>query len=156
EEKVRQVKKIDPHHPVTIGWSSVNAAMNLEEQLDFISYHYYDSPELFEPALYVLRSKLKDKPIMISEFGLSSYSGLWNVFKGSEEKQADYYSQMVSQFEKGQISFLSWTLYDFEDIPVDVVGRLPWRRAPQKRYGLMGSDGRIKPAYEFMEVTSAK
>ncbi|NNK12057.1 MAG: cellulase family glycosylhydrolase, partial [Flavobacteriaceae bacterium] len=67
EEKVRQVKKIDPHHPVTIGWSSVNAAMNLEEQLDFISYHFYDLPELFEPALSELRKKIKDKPIMISE-----------------------------------------------------------------------------------------
>jgi len=156
EEMIRQIKKIDPDHPVTIGWSSANAGIYLAEQLDFVSYHFYDSPEMFAPSLSELRSQIKNKPVMVSEFGISSYSGLWNLFTGSEEDQADYYSQMVSQFEKENIPFLSWTLYDFENIPEEVVGRLPWRRAPQKNYGLIGSDGGIKPAYEVMELTSKK
>ncbi|MEY8020023.1 cellulase family glycosylhydrolase [Muriicola sp. SD30] len=156
EEMIRQIKKFDPDHPVTIGWSSASAAVHLTEELDFISYHFYESPEMFAPSLSEVRSQINNKPVMISEFGISSYSGIWNVFTSSEEDQANYYSKMVSHFEKENVSFLSWTLYDFENIPVEVVGRLPWRRAPQRNYGLIGRDGRTKRAYEFMKMISKK
>ncbi|MEM7381542.1 MAG: glycosyl hydrolase family 5, partial [Bacteroidota bacterium] len=74
----------------------------------------------------------------------------WNFFSGSEDKQASYYHEMMEVVNTQNIPFMAWTLYDFEKVPYSVVGKLPWRKQPQKYYGLIDSDGKPKPAFEYV------
>ena len=87
------------------------------------------------------------KPIFLQEYGTSSYGGLWKGFMGSEKKQADYYNEIQGYIKQEQLSFAFWGLYDFEEVPTSVVGRLPWRRTPQKYYGCIDTAGNKKLSY---------
>ncbi len=47
EEMIIRIRSWDPKHPVTIGWSSAEAAQNLGEQVNFVSFHYYQDLLIF-------------------------------------------------------------------------------------------------------------
>ncbi|UZO82263.1 glycoside hydrolase family 5 protein [Aquimarina sp. ERC-38] len=147
-ELVAQTKEIDSIHPITIGWSSPEAAKLLQDQVDFLSFHYYgeisDFKERYKPL------KAFQKPVVLQEFGLSSYRGLWAPFGNSEEDQALYYQNFQNILKKESVHFLSWTLYDFTNVPKGVVGSLPWRRAIQKHFGFIRTNGEKKPAFQFI------
>ncbi|RDY58432.1 cellulase family glycosylhydrolase [Flagellimonas nanhaiensis] len=148
-EMVQQIREWDASHPITIGWSNPGAATHLSEYVDFVSFHYYEDAEEL-PARY---SKLKenvDKPIVLQEYGKSSYSGFWNLFLGSQSGQAKYHSNIQTFLNKEQLPFFIWTLHDFDHIPNSVVGKLPWRKAYQKRFGLLNNKGEKKPAYDVI------
>ncbi|MFY9243043.1 MAG: cellulase family glycosylhydrolase [Polaribacter sp.] len=150
EHLIILIKKIDKKHGITIGWSNIESAHILEDKLDFISFHYYEDINKFEKSYNDLASKINHKPIILGEFGVSSYNGFWKPFGSSEEKQANYYKEMQKILSKKEIPFMSWTLYDFEDVPKEVVGKLPWRTNPQKRFGFINSKGTKKPSFEFI------
>lgn len=144
------IKKIDTKHPLTIGWSNVESAEILEDKLDFVSFHYYEDIKKLEKAYLSLKEKIADKPIFLGEFGVTSYDGLWKPIGSSEEKQAAYYKEIQKVLTKNKIPFLSWTLYDFNEVPNGVVGKLPWRVKPQKEFGFINTKGEKKPAFEFI------
>lgn len=146
-EMLVQVKKWDPKHPVTIGWSTPEAAHNLQDGLDFISFHYYGKADDFAKRLDQLRATVPDSPLVLEEYGASSYSGVWNLFSNSEKKQAQYLDQMGKLLMEHQLPGMVWTLYDFKEIPKEVVGQKPWARAPQQHFGLIDTQGRKKSAY---------
>lgn len=150
EKMISLVKSIDQQHLVTIGWSNTKSAHLLQDKLDFVSFHYYDAAADFTQKYANLKSKITDKPIVLGEYGQSSYGGFWRPFAGSEKKQAKYYKQMQSVLKAENISYLAWTLYDFEDIPSSVVGSRPWRTNPQKKFGIIDKDGKKKAAFEFV------
>lgn len=143
-QMVRNIKSWDENHLVTIGWSSPEAAVNLANEVDFVSFHYYNEVSKFITAYKELNEVVIDKPLVLQEYGYSSYGGIWNAFLGSEEKQAVYYKEMQALLEKEQLPFLFWTLYDFEEIPTSVVGRLPWRKQRQQYFGIRDADGQPK------------
>ncbi|MFV8282736.1 glycosyl hydrolase, partial [Christiangramia marina] len=145
-----QVKKIDHKHPITIGWSKAKAAENLKETVDLVSYHFYEPMENFKNSHQKLTEKVS-KPIVVQEFGLSSYNGLWNPFGADVTEQAKYHKYMQQQFSKSNINFVSWTLYDFPEIPSEVAGSLPWRKKKQTAFGFIDFEGNEKPAFEFIE-----
>lgn len=147
---IHLVKSIDQKHPVTIGWSNTESATILSDKLDIITFHYYEGLNDLKNTYQGLKSEIKNKPIAITEFGLSSYSGLWNPFGHSEKNQADYHKQVQSIFNDNDINFMSWTLYDFVEIPKEVVGRLPWRKQTQGHFGFISKDGETKPAFEYI------
>lgn len=147
---IRFIKGIDTKHAVTVGWSNIESATILKEELDFISFHYYEDLADFERVYTKLRAEIpKEKPIILGEFGLSSYSGVWNVFGSSQKKQADYYKTIKPIIKKHNIPFLVWTLYDFDKIPQDVIGLRPWRVNPQRKYGFLTKKGVEKKAFDF-------
>ncbi|WP_405199202.1 glycoside hydrolase family 2 TIM barrel-domain containing protein [Christiangramia sp. LLG6405-1] len=150
EEMAFQVKKIDHKHPVTIGWSNAKAAENLKETVDLVSYHFYQPMENFKNSHQKLTEKVS-KPIVVQEFGLSSYNGLWNPFGADVTEQAEYHKYMQQQFSNSNIHFVSWTLYDFPEIPSEVAGSLPWRKKKQTAFGFIDLAGNEKPAFEFIE-----
>jgi len=150
EHLIILIKSIDKKHPVTIGWSNIENAKTLKEKVDFVSFHYYEDLHKFEESYEELSSIISNKPIVLGEFGISSYSGFWNLFKGSEKKQATYFKEMQKILTKKKIPFMSWTLYDFDKIPKEVLGRLPWRTSPQKKFGFISSNGIKKQAFEFI------
>ncbi|MDX6746012.1 cellulase family glycosylhydrolase [Polaribacter sp. PL03] len=144
------IKTIDTKHPVTIGWSNTKSATILKDKVDVVSFHYYEDLDKFESEYLVLKDTIKDKPIILQEFGVSSYGGLWRPFVGSEEKQADYYKEIQKIMTKNDIPFMSWTLYDFNVVPKEVLGRLPWRTNPQKKFGFITSSGAKKLSYKYI------
>ncbi len=150
DNMISLVKSIDENHLITIGWSNTESAHELQNRVDFVSFHYYDAAADFTQEYANLKSKIIDKPIVLGEFGQSSYGGFWKPFAGSEKKQANYYKKMKETLKAENISYLAWTLYDFEDIPSSVVGNRPWRTNPQKRFGILDKDGEKKLAFEFV------
>ncbi|MCH3882198.1 glycoside hydrolase family 2 TIM barrel-domain containing protein [Tenacibaculum aquimarinum] len=147
---INLIKSIDTKHPVTIGWSNTKSATILKDKVDVVSFHYYEDLENFESEYLALKDTIKDKPIILQEFGVSSYGGLWRPFASSNEEQANYYKEIQKVLTKNSIPFMSWTLYDFDKIPKEVLGRLPWRTNPQKKFGFITSDGIKKPSYKHI------
>ncbi|WP_103866909.1 cellulase family glycosylhydrolase [Aquimarina sp. I32.4] len=149
KEMIYQVKQFDTNHLVTIGWSDVESASLLKDEVDIVSYHYYQDITTFTDA-YTLLSSTIDKPLVLQEFGLSSSKGLWSPFGPSEKEQAAYYKNFQQLIKQENIHYLSWTLYDFEKVPSSVVGKLPWRKHKQKHFGFIDHKGNKKPAFEFI------
>ena len=144
------VKSIDTIHPVTIGWSNPESANLIHQQVDFVSFHYYKDLNNLEAALNSIKNNAPEKEIVLTEFGISSYKGFWNPFGESKKDQANYHKKAQEIFTKNNLQFMSWTLYDFDNIPNAVIGKLPWRKLPQKKFGFIDSNGKPKPAFEFI------
>lgn len=150
EHMVLVIKNFDRENYVTIGWSNMESATLLQDDVDFVSFHYYEDVETFEEKYDDLKKSIKNKPLVLGEFGLSSYSGIWNFFGGSKEKQANYHLEMQKVLTSKDIPFMSWTLYDFDEIPESVVGKLSWRKNPQKKFGFIDANGNKKPAFQHI------
>ena len=144
------IQRLDPLHPVTIGWSNSESAEILSDDVDFVTFHYYESLDDLEHNLVKLKTNVNDKTVMLGEFGLSSYNGFWNPFGADEKDQAEYHKKAQEIITRNKLSFMSWTLYDFEDIPNKVAGRRPWRKNAQKHFGFINSDGEKKPSFEYL------
>lgn len=149
-EMLDVVKKYDPFHLTTIGWSSAESALLLNEKTEIVSFHYYQDVSGFQSTLTELKRQLGSKPILLEEFGLSSYKGLWNPFGYSEKQQAEYHKKMQELLSKNNLAFMSWTLYDYTRIPNSVAGRLPWRKNKQKEFGFLDRLGNPKPSLNFI------
>ncbi|NJB71038.1 hypothetical protein GGR42_001500 [Saonia flava] len=151
ENMILNIKNWDKNHPVTIGWSSPQAAINLSKEVDFVSFHYYQDLNAFEYAMDNLKLEIPNKPIVLQEYGISSYSGIWNLYKGSEKKQAAYYEQIQKVIKEKNIPYVFWTLFDFEEVPVDVAGRLPWRTKKQHYFGCIDKKGNKKAYFKHLK-----
>lgn len=154
-EMNRQLRSWDQGHPVTVGWASPEAAVHLNEELDFVSFHYYREVSRFKEAYHSLKALVTDrgKPIVLQEYGISSYSGMWNGFRGGDEKQAEYYREMQDILREEAIPFLFWTLHDFNQVPNSVVGWRPWRKQPQRHYGCFDNKGAPKASLKYLRQT---
>ena len=150
EHLIVLVKSIDEKHPITIGWSNAESATILKDKVDFISFHYYGDYKSFGSIYDKIKEEAPDKGIILGEFGTSSYSGLWKPIRKSKNKQATYHKEMQKILTNKNIPFISWTLYDFDKIPKEVVGRLPWRTQPQKKFGFIDSKGNKKPSFQYI------
>ncbi|TCP23296.1 cellulase (glycosyl hydrolase family 5) [Tenacibaculum skagerrakense] len=150
EHLIVLVKSIDEKHPITIGWSNAESATILKDKVDFISFHYYGDYKSFENIYDKIKEEAPNKGIILGEFGTSSYSGLWKPIRKSKNKQATYHREMQKILTYKNIPFISWTLYDFDKIPKEVIGRLPWRTQPQKKFGFIDSKGNKKPSFQYI------
>lgn len=139
---IERAKIYDPNHLLTIGWAYPENASYLHELLDFVSFHSYKSPEELARGIDTLQKRIVTKPLLLEEFGLSTYRGLWAPLGNSEDMQALYFSKIRAVLqEKGNIPFVVWTLYNFADVPTEVVGKAPWNRQPQKHFGILNEQG---------------
>lgn len=141
------IQKIDERHPVTIGWSSAEAALDLSDYVDYVSFHHYkDLEEL--PTIFQQLQLKTDKELVLQEFGLSSDRGFWNPFGSTEADQLEFYSEFFRNQKRDSLHYLSWTLYDFSTVPNNVVGKRPWRRNKQSNFGIIDNAGEHKAAYQ--------
>lgn len=150
EYMVTLIKSLDQKHPVTIGWSNAENASLLSDKLDLVTFHYYESLDKLADIYQDLKLEIPNKPIAITEFGITSYKGFWNPFGHSKTRQANYHKKAQGIFNSNAINFMSWTLYDFTEIPKEVVGRLPWRRQSQGYFGFINENGDPKPAFKYI------
>jgi hypothetical protein len=136
-----------PHHLITVGWSTAEAAPRLAEVLDIISFHYYLPADGLPAALASLRATAPGRPVVLQEFGLPTWSSPFFPGGHTEAEQALYYAEVLAALRAdGATGSLAWTLYDFEHVPGNVAGRLPWQTGPQSRLGVLRADGSAKPA----------
>ncbi|UQD55853.1 glycoside hydrolase family 2 TIM barrel-domain containing protein [Flavobacterium sp. K5-23] len=149
EHIITVVKENDPNHLITIGWSNSVEATNLVNKVDIISYHFYNDIKHLEYETNTLVKATK-KPVVIEEFGVPSYGGVWNFWEGSDKKQAKYHQKMQNYFKKNNYSFMSWTLYDFPHVPDQVAGKWPWQKNRQKKFGFIDTNGKNKPAFQYI------
>ncbi|WP_378186543.1 cellulase family glycosylhydrolase [Aquimarina sp. W85] len=149
EEMVYQVKKHAPKQLVTIGWSTIDKALVLNDKVDLLSFHYYEDIKYFADKYKTLQTN-SEQPLILGEFGISSNFGFWAPFGKSETDQANYHKQFQELIKKNQINFMSWTLYDFTKIPISVVGRLPWRKKQQQHFGFIDKSGNKKPSFKYI------
>ena len=143
------IKESDPNHLITIGWSNAYEATNLEDKVDFVSYHFYNAIQDFEKENSILEKATK-KPVVIQEFGVPSYRGLWSWNGKNEKGQAEYHKKMQELFKKNNLAFMSWTLYDFPSVPNQVAGKWPWQKLRQKKFGFIDDKGKEKPAFLYI------
>lgn len=149
DHMITVVKENDPNHLVTIGWSNSREATNLASKVDFISYHFYNDIKHLEYETNTLVKATK-KPVVIEEFGVPSYGGIWNLWEGSEKDQAEYHKKIQAIFKKNGLAFMSWTLYDFPAVPNQVAGKWPWQKLRQKKFGFIDENGKKKPSFKYI------
>lgn len=151
QRTIKTIKEEDLKHAVTIGWSSPQAALNLLEKVDYVSFHYYQNLADLPDAITLLKGQTT-KPIVLQEFGLSSNASWLYLLGNSEEDQASYYTSFFDENQKREsVNFLSWTLYDFTEIPDQVAGAYPWRKNKQSHFGLINNIGERKKAYFIIQ-----
>ena len=150
ETMIDLVKSIDNHHPVTIGWSNTQSAVLLKDKVDFVSFHYYEDLKDLDASVKTLQTVIQDKALVMGEFGESSYDGFWNPFGSNEDDQANYHKKAQTIIATNNLQYVSWTLYDFSEIPKEVVGKLPWRRDAQKQFGFIDKNGTKKASFKYI------
>ena len=81
---------------------------------------------------------------------MSSYNGFWDPFGNSNKDQANYHKKAQEIIAKTDLQFMSWTLYDFTNVPKQVAGSIPWRKNAQKKYGFIDENGAVKSAFKYI------
>ncbi len=142
-----RARKYDPDALFTIGWSIPGVADQYYDKVDFVSFHFYEEPEKLIPAIHQLSSKTKNTPLFLTEYGASTQLDWFHPFGSTEGQQYEYYRKTLNVLKtKGNIPSLCWTVHDFKEVPSKVVGSLPWRKNPQKGFGIYFTNGKMKPA----------
>ncbi len=144
-EMAHQVRAMDEATPITIGWSTPQAALAAPVQTDVVSYHYYGPVDELAALGRAVEQHAEGRPVLLTEYGLPT----WNsVFPGghTETEQAAYVGGIrQSQEAVGITGSMIWTLWDLQTGPADA-GRLPWNTGPQTSLGVLRADGSPKPA----------
>ncbi|WP_116770866.1 cellulase family glycosylhydrolase [Maribacter litoralis] len=153
EQMIANIKKWDKNHPVTIGWSTPEAGIELANKVDFVSFHYYKDVEDFKTTYETLSTAVPNKPKLLQEYGISSYKGAWNFYRGADQEgQKEYYSEIQQILRENKVPYMFWTLYDFEKVPSAVAGSLPWKTKKQHYFGCLDTLGNKKPSYSELVV----
>ncbi len=133
------------NQPLTIGWSKVTVADRLHKELNVLSFHAYEDVSSWREEMNALKSF--KKPLLISEFGRSNYSGIWpGGF--SDQQQGEFLNEVLEVLDETNSGGLIWCLYDYEEAPKNVFGWKPWVRAKQKNFGLIDLERNKKRAIE--------
>ena len=146
-------RHIQTHYPdlaVMTGWSDAEHALRLQGVFDVLTYHEYQNPKGFKGRLEAIRSKAGGKPVMITELG----STVWHppfIRSMTEKAQAKRLETQLDQSANSNGVFI-WTLNDFDHVGTEVVGRLPWRKAQQRHFGLHRADGSPRPSAAVLKA----
>ncbi|UCH10697.1 MAG: cellulase family glycosylhydrolase [Fidelibacterota bacterium] len=160
ERMIQAVRNQDADHPVSIGdgcWAPEvsRRAFNfplrhLAPLQDFIGLHFYPRMgnvwhQSFTAAFRLQMAAAWGKPVIIEEFGHSTTMG-------SEENQAHYYRTVLhSSIINGAKGAFNWCFSDFE-----LGDTRPYTHHPfEMRFGLVRSDGHLKPAAHEVQSFSA-
>jgi len=142
-----------PGLPLTIGWSSSDAALELEDLMDVVTYHDYADISTAEARLSEVQSGT-DRPVMITEIGVSSYEVSLG-FPGSADGQAVDLDARMTALAASDGVFV-WTLYDFPEVDASAVGSSRWVRNLQEHFGLLTPEGTEKPAAQVARQAFAR
>ena len=140
-----EVRRHDPHHLITVGWSTPQAAAAAPDDfVDLVSFHYYGAAADYAAALAALHTAVGDKPLLLSEYGQSTWRWLWPAGY-LEAQQAGHIAAIRAANTRGTAGEVVWALYDFTTVPLAEF-RFPWQKATQAHMGVLRTDGSAKPA----------
>jgi hypothetical protein len=149
---IRLVRRFDPDGRVTIGWAAAENAHTHADQLDFVSFHYYDYADQFVETYNQLRERVR-VPILLTEFGLPTWNNPFFPNGHTEREQAIYYADMLDGMAQTDAAgWMAWTLYDFTHVPSGVAGRWPWQKGPQRNLGVVDVSGQWKEAAQVISA----
>ena len=141
----------DPHHLLTIGWATPQAGQVHIPLVDFVSFHYYGPAKDLPAAYTALRVAQPHLPLVLGEFGLSTWNSPFFPNGHTEAEQAAYYAATLRALRKtDSAGYLAWTLYDFKSVPSNVAGVFPWQTGPQKAMGVFNGSGKPKRAAQLL------
>ena len=140
--------------PLTIGWSSADAAALLIERLDVVTYHDYAPLDGTATRLSEVRRIAGEKPVYITEIGDTTYTMAVGL-PGSETMQADRLSDRIEALSAAD-GVMVWTLFDFPEVDPSVVGASPWVKRLQSSFGVLRADGTEKPGAEALRTLFAR
>lgn len=146
---IDHTRQLDPNHPITISWSTINRLPILAKKLDFLSFHMYTDESDWTQTIEDYKSRYT-KPIVLEEFGLSTRIGFENILGQTEEEQRIYTLKIISEAKGSNIPWMLWTLYDFRQIPKGVFKPRPWIKSKQSHFGLIRKDGSKKELFEYL------
>ncbi len=139
-----QLRDCLPDAALTISWAHPAEAHQLQEYVDVISYHHYDPNLSVQEGIELVKSSVKgEKPLYVSEFGKSSFTGL-AFWRDGIAQQKQHNTSFITVMEAENIHYALWCLYDYEVAPTNVFGIKPWIRFPQKYFGLVDTSGTLK------------
>lgn len=149
---IEQSRKNFPSIPLTIGWSTPEMGHVLQEQVDVVSYHFYGPKDDYIQRATQLKTLLPpDKPLLMSEFGRSTFNPFWFPLGNSREEQREYIGSLLDQSSDLGIPTIVWCLYDYPNLPDDVFGWKPWIKGTQSQFGLIDQYGIRKPSASLFE-----
>ena len=143
-----------PDLAVMTGWSDARHALRLQGVFDVVTYHEYQNPKGFKSRLEAIKAKSGGKPVMITELGSTTWHPPF-IRSVTEKAQAKRLGAQLDQSANSNGVFV-WTLNDFDHVGTEVVGRLPWRKAQQRHFGLHRDDGSARPAAATLKAYGAK
>ena len=138
------IKQLAPKMPLTVGWSTAEYADVSTDWLDVITYHEYQPNKDTAARLLSVKEKAKNKPVMITEIGVSSFTAVAG-WPSSHQEQASKLASRIAELHKADGIFI-WTLHDFPNPDPEAVGYSPWVRNLQSQFGLIDVTGKLKPA----------
>ena len=138
------IREHSPNVSLSVGWSNADAAGNLTDILDVVSYHEFGPAGATSEGLLSSRKAAGGLPLVITEIGTSSYE-LALSFPGSQQGQAELLQERLAALDSAD-GVLVWTLYDFPHVDGSVIGASPLRKNLQAEYGLFKADGSEKPS----------
>ena len=138
---------------VTTGWSKAENAVRLSDIFNIVTYHEYEDPKSFSQRLHEVIKQVGDKPVMITELGSTTWHPPF-IKSYNESAQASRLQNQLSQARLANGVFI-WTLNDFDHVGKEVVGPLPWRQAQQSHFGLLRSDGSLRPSAHILKAFGA-
>jgi len=148
------------HINITVGWSDLQYAHYLSDELDILSFHLYKDIEEVKKNFQSIKELNLGKAFYVSEFGKTTFQSTFLPFGSTAKEQAVYTKEVLDFLSEEKINHHAyWTLYDFEKAPKEVMGSKPWIRNAQKNMGLVTTDGKLKPAiinYESKDGYQAK
>ncbi|NOX97778.1 MAG: cellulase family glycosylhydrolase [Nitrospirae bacterium] len=109
----KQVRNLNPDAPITIGVTTLDRAEQVEDLIDLISFHSYDTePEKWELLLKKANqyAKLKGKPILLTEWGYPAWGT--EVSAGrllTDKDQLDFYEKIMPLVRESKIG---WYFFD--------------------------------------------
>ncbi len=134
---LEQARNYAPDHGLTISWAMSAEAHRLADLVDVVSYHHYKKGQTFKAAIQDIQEQVgENKPIYVSEFGKSSFTGLafWKDGEGEQQTYRETSEQFMGDLG---VSHAVWCLHDYEEAPRNVFGWKPWIRWSQKKFGVV-------------------
>ena len=143
-----------PELAATVGWSNAASAPLLVRELDVVSYHDYANVDEAGIRFQAVKAAAAGKPVAVTEIGYSAYAVLFGL-PSSPRRQADKLAQHLDAL-RGADGVYIWTLHDFVRHDAAAIGRSPWRRRLETKFGLLDAKGREKPAAGVFRNTFAQ
>lgn len=137
------VREHDGRHLITAGWH--HDAEATIPYVDFVSFHHWDDALRLRMRIALLRSQT-DKPILLEEFGYSTYH-----FDPYEQSRLLREAIQAAQFE-GIAGWLIWTAFDFPPEATCIPPACPDPDSAEHHFGLWTVDYAPKPALNMIRA----